>query len=602
MRRHGMLFAVALPLAALLLVPVRGDDPVPVPIKRPARPIAGGTTTTTNTQLTDESALKEVGLSATEAGPLIDYLKQRTLTEEDQHKIGEVIARFGADDFEERVKATADVERFGPAAIGPLKTAEKNTDAEVAYRARQALKRMEKVPHSRVAVATARALAKLKPDGAAAALLGFLPLADSDEVAEEIQVALVALAVRGGKAEPALVKALDDKSVLCRSAAYVALIEGGPAAERIRIKDAFPLVKAALAKEPDVDAKFRGTWALLLTSREKEFVPALIDMIPKLPRGRIWQLEEFLLQAAGDGKPNARFGKSEESLTKAKDAWAGWWKEKANGFDLVAFAFTPRITGYTDIIEQDVNFGRFQLVTLGPDQKEKVKIGAEGVNQLTYPTDVKKLPNGNYIIAEQNANRLTERDSTGRIVKSTSVNYPLNIDLVSDGGMVVVSRNQVVQYDKNMKQVWLYTRQQYDIMGGHRMPNGDVVFITQFNGNNQPNVFRVGAKDGKEVGKPLTLGRFQQYQSIDSVGDDKILVCESNRVVEYDLKTSKEVWKYDTNNASSCQRLPNGNTLIGFMYYGNGGSGRAIEVDPSGEIVWEYKSKDGLQAIRAVRR
>ena len=600
MRRHGMLFVVALPLVALLLVPVFGDDPIPVPIKRPARPPVGGTTAA-NAQLTDEGALKEAGLSATEAGPLIDYLKLRTLTDADQSKIGEVIARFGGDDYEERVKATEEVEKFGSAAIGPLKTAEKNTDPEIAYRARQALKRMEKVPHAAVAAAAARTLAKLKPSGAAAALIGFLPMADSDEVAEEIGAALVALAVADGKAEPALIKALDDKSVLRRSAAYVALIEGGPTTERIRIKDAFPLVKAAVAKEPDVDAKFRGMWALLLTSREKEFVPALIDLIPKLPRGRIWQLEEFLLQVAGADKPGARFGKSEESLAKAKAAWAAWWEKKGADFDLVKFAFTPRITGHTDIIEFDPNSGRCQLITLGPDEKVKVKMGAVGVNQLSWPSDVKKLPNGNYLIAEQNGSRVTERDSTGRIVKSTSVSQPLTIDLLADGGMVVVCRNQVVQYDKAMKQVWMYSRQQYDIMGGRRLPNGDIVFVTQFNGNNQPNIYRLGAKDGKEIGKPLTLGRVQQYQSIDVVGEDKIMVCEGNRVVEYDLKTSKEGWKFDVNSASSCQRLPNGNTLIGFLEY-NGTAGRAIEVDPSGEIVWEYRSKDSLQAIRAFRR
>ncbi|MBP3954206.1 PQQ-binding-like beta-propeller repeat protein [Gemmata sp. G18] len=600
MRRHGMLFVVALPLVALLLVPVFGDDPIPVPIKRPARPPVGGTTAA-NAQLTDEGALKEAGLSATEAGPLIDYLKLRTLTDADQSKIGEVIARFGGDDYEERVKATEEVEKFGSAAIGPLKTAEKNTDPEIAYRARQALKRMEKVPHAAVAAAAARTLAKLKPSGAAAALIGFLPMADSDEVAEEIGAALVALAVADGKAEPALIKALDDKSVLRRSAAYVALIEGGPTTERIRIKDAFPLVKAAVAKEPDVDAKFRGMWALLLTSREKEFVPALIDLIPKLPRGRIWQLEEFLLQVAGADKPGARFGKSEESLAKAKAAWAAWWEKKGAEFDLVKFAFTPRITGHTDIIEFDPNSGRCQLITLGPDEKVKVKMGAVGVNQLSWPSDVKKLPNGNYLIAEQNGSRVTERDSTGRIVKSTSVSQPLTIDLLADGGMVVVCRNQVVQYDKAMKQVWMYSRQQYDIMGGRRLPNGDIVFVTQFNGNNQPNIYRLGAKDGKEIGKPLTLGRVQQYQSIDVVGEDKIMVCEGNRVVEYDLKTSKEGWKFDVNSASSCQRLPNGNTLIGFLEY-NGTAGRAIEVDPSGEIVWEYRSKDSLQAIRAFRR
>ncbi len=605
MRRHGILFTIALPLVAVILVPVAGEDPAPPPpiIKRipPRLPIGG--TTPIGAQLNDADALKQAGLSASEATPLLEYLRSRTLTDADQSKIGEVIARFGADDFEDRVKATEEVEKFGPAAIGPLKSAEKNTDPEIAYRARQALKRMEKVPHAAVAAAAVRSLVKLKPKEAAAALIGFLPMADTDEVAEEIRIALIALAVVEGKAEPALVKALDDKSVLRRSAAYVALIEGGTPGERIRIKDAFPFVKEAVRKETDVDAKFRGTWAILLTTREKEFVPDLIEMIPKLPRGRIWQLEEFLLQVAGEGKPDARFGKSEESLTKAKDAWAAWWKKKSDGFDLVKFAFNPRITGFTDVIEYDQNYGRYRIVTLGPDQQVKSTIGAVGINQLSYPSDVKKLANGNFLIAEQNGNRITERDSTGRIVKTTNAVQPLSIDLLPEGGMVVVCRNQVVQYDKDMKQTWLFTRQQYDIMGGRRLPNGDVAFITQFTGNNQPNIYRLAAKDGKEVGKPLTTtGRYQQYQSIDATGDDKILVCDYNRVAEIDLKTGKEVWKHDITNPTSCQRLPNGNTLIAYMNNNNGNAGRVIEVDTTGDVVWEYESKDNMRPARALRR
>jgi outer membrane protein assembly factor BamB len=616
MRRFGPLCVLL--LAALVAVPAVGAEPPllppPPPGKVRVRPPIGGPvgpagTSTVAADVSDADALKQAGLSATEAAPLVEYLKMRTLTDRDQNKIGDVIKRFGADDFEERVKATEEVERFGPAAIGPLKTAERDADPEIAYRAKQALKRMEKVPHSQVAAAAVRALVKLKPKEAAAVLIGFLPMADTDDVAEEIRSALIALAVTDGKPEPALVAALDDKSVLRRAAAYVALVEGGDPAERVRIKEAFPLVKSAVRKEPDVDAKFRGLWALLMTSREKEFVPDLIDLIPQLPRGRIWQLEEFLLLLAGDTKPDAKFGKSAEQLTKAKDAWAGWWAKKGGTLDLVKFDFKPRVTGYTDVIEYDYRgYGVYRVVTLGPDLKEKVKIGGTGVAQINYPSDVKKLPNGNYLIAEQNGNRLTERDSTGKIGKQTSVTQPLSIDLLPEGGAVVVCRNQVVQFNKDMEQVWAFQRQQYDIMGGRRLPGGDVVFVT--NTVQGQNCFRVSAaqveKDGKkvwevkEVGKPLTLGRIMQFQSIDATGPDRIMVCEGNRVIEYDLKTGKDVWKHDVNSPTSCQRLPNGNTLITLI--NQPPNGKVLEIDTTGETVWEYESKDGLRSARAYRR
>ena len=67
------------------------------------------------------------------------------------------IKRFGVDDFDERVRATEAIVSFGPAAIGPLRAASRDSDPEVAFRARQALKRLETVPHTAVAAAAVRA-------------------------------------------------------------------------------------------------------------------------------------------------------------------------------------------------------------------------------------------------------------------------------------------------------------------------------------------------------------------------------------------------------------------------------------------------------------
>lgn len=623
MRRIGLTFAFTVPLLVMSFLTAIADElPVPAqPVDPPAKVAKGkiGKAKGAGAKVggaqpvlaaNDADALKQANLSADDAKSLIEYLKSRTLNDIDQTKIGDVIKKFGADDFDERVKATEEIVKFGTAAIGPLKAAERDSDPEVAYRARLTLKHMEKVPHSQVSSAAVRALVKLKPKEAAAVLIGFLPMADSDEVADDIRAALVQLAVLDGKPDPALVAALEDKNVTRRLAAYLALTEGGDPAERVRIKEAFPLVKAAVRKETDTDAKFRALFALMLTTREGEFVPDLIDMIPKLPRGRIWQLEEFLLQYAGATKPDVRFGRDDQ-LTKAKDAWAAWWTKTGSKQDLVKFAFKPRITGFTDIVEYDQRgYGMYRVVTLGPDLKEKAKVGGTGVNQLQYPTDSKKLANGNYIIAEMNASRLTERDSTGKILKTTNIAAPLCIEPLPDGGMVVVCRNQIIQYDKDGKQLWTHQRNQYDIMTGCRMPGGDIVFVTNtFQGGN---CFRISAKevekDGnkswevKAVGKPVALGRVQQYQTMDATADDKVLVCEFNRVAEYEIKDDKvkEVWKYESNNPTSCQRLPNGNTLVTLI--NNGTGGKVLEIEPNGDVVWEYESKDGLRAARAYRR
>ncbi len=608
----GFAFALASP----------DDQPIENPLARPVRKrpkIAPQPTDRPAAALSDAEALTKAKLNPDDGQQLLEYLKQRTLTDADQTKIGGIIARFGADDFEEREKAAQEILAYGSAAIGPLKKAERDSDPEIAYRARYALRRLETIPHAAVAAAAVRAVARLKPDGAAAVLIGFLPVADSEPLMDTIRQALVELAVNNGKAEPALLAALADPLPLRRAAAYVALTNGGNPNERIRIKDAYPKVREAVLKESDPEAKFTGLWALALTTREKEYIPELVRMIPTLSRGRIWQLEELLLALAGTHPKDGRFLKSPESLAKTRDVWLAWWKEKGASLDFAALDFKPRVQGLTDIIEMDYRgYGQGRIVCLGPDLKEKWAI--TGVNN---PTDMRVAANGNIWVVESNNNLITERTTTGEVIsRRNAFQQPLNLDFTPDGGMIVVCRNNILCWDKDGRQVWSYPRNNYDIMAGRLLPNGEVLFLTnlyqQPNAPRNPNSFRIGGRgndagkelpDTKDEKRRLSLGWIQQLQCIDVVGDDRILVCERevlangqqiDRVSEYEFKTGKQTWKYDCplNSApTSAQRLPNGNTLISLM-----NQNRVIEVDPSGEIVWEHQAKDGLRVGRAYRR
>ena len=155
-------------LAIWLVAAANPQIPAPVPAagKQAVKVGAAKGTLTAEPTVSDEEALKLAGLSADDGPRLVEYLKQRTLSDADRGKITAIIKRFGADDFEDRLKATQEIELYGPAAVGPLKTAERDSDPEIAYRAKAALKRMAKIPHSTVAAAAVRAIVKLKPPGA----------------------------------------------------------------------------------------------------------------------------------------------------------------------------------------------------------------------------------------------------------------------------------------------------------------------------------------------------------------------------------------------------------------------------------------------------
>jgi outer membrane protein assembly factor BamB len=606
-----------LPLAALCLVglllealPAWGQRPA-IRVIRSARagvaPARAGEVVDQATA--DQRALDAAGLKADSPAGLLKYIRLRTLSDSDLSKIQAVIKRLGSDDFEERVKASNEVEHFGPAAVGPLRTAaealnrpDANTDYEIAYRASECLRRMEKVPHAAVSAAVVRALAKSKPPGTAAALLAFLPLADDEAVADSIRATLIAVAVREGRAEPALVAALADPVPVRRAAAAVALLKGGAP------KETYAKVTAATKAEKDPETKFRMLHALLMVSREKEAVGQLIDLLPELPRGRLWQAEDYLRQLAGSDAPTAVLGKSKESLAQAREAWRGWWANASAKTDLEKFAYTPRISGQTLLVLMDTQFGRAgAVVELGPDMKERWRITG-----LANPSDAQRLPDGTVAIAEQSSNRVTVRDTHGAVRAVRTIGganriygNPQHVQRLANGNLLVVCRNLIVEFKKDKdEEVMRYVRPNngYNIAAAHRLANGQTVVLLQ-----QSNSQCIFLDDkGKEIpGKTLKTGtpNYRTAHIAPTADANRVLITEMNQVVEYDLKTGKPVWSKQLNLPLSAQRLPNGNTLI-VTTSGPNNASRLVELAPDGEEVWSYQPTEphGLQVFRAYRR
>lgn len=555
-------------------------------------------TSSSQPTLSDDQLLAKVRLDPKDGKALLEFIRHRTLKEDELEQLQKIIKRFGADAFEERIKAVRQVERFGAAALGPLKAAIKDSDPEVSYRAQQALQRLETIPQTQVMAAVIRALVQQKPPGTTAALLAYVPLAAEEEILlTALREALTTLAVGpDGKADPALLAALEDRHPLRRKLAMLALIEGGPADRTIRVPDAYPRVRQAARQETHLETRFAVLWTLLLITRQNEFLPDLLALIPSLPRGHLWQLEDLLLQLTDhQPPPGGRFLKDPASLAKARDAWLQWWKEKGQHLDLATFRYQPRIQGITAIVEVDVRgYAQGRAFVLGPDMRE-----SRSVTGLNYPCDMKLLPNGHILVAEMNTSRVVEFDANGTQVRAQFINQqPFALEILENGDIQVICRNNVYLFDKQWKQKQLYSRPNYDIVAGCRLPSGETLLIR--NVAQGSTGFRIDAQF-KELRDTHSFARMNHLQNVEPIDNERILVCEYNRVAEYNLKTGKLLWHYNCNNPNSAQRLPNGNTLITLM--NDQPNGRVIELDPSGEIVWEYQPKDpGLRPIRAWRR
>jgi HEAT repeats len=271
----------------------------------------------------DEEALKAAKV-ATDGPGLVDYFRKRLPREADEKRIAELVRQLGDDSFQAREKAAADLVAIGQAALVQLRQAENSADAEVKRRAHECAEKIERAAGPDVTGAAVRVLVARAPEGACAALLDFLPAAG--EATEDVLAALAAVGVKGGKADPALAAALQDKVAAKRAAAAVVLGRSGPAEQRDVVRK--------LLGDDDALVRLRAAQGLL-AARDKEAVPALVALLGEAPPAIAQEAEDVLHWLAGDQAPKGvALGEDKATRTKCREAWAGWWKQHGDALDL----------------------------------------------------------------------------------------------------------------------------------------------------------------------------------------------------------------------------------------------------------------------------
>jgi hypothetical protein len=539
----------------------------------------------------DAKFLADAKLTADDPVGLVKYFRTRTLSEEDLTKIKAVIQRMGDEDFEVRVKASKEAEAFKIAAIGPLRHAAiSDPDPEVQYRALETLRRIENVSHAMVAAAATRALVKLKHAEATGVLLGFLPMADSVMVEDEIRIGLKTLAIQNQKADAVLVEGLKNPNAVRRAAAASALIEAS--FEQNALQDEVrALVVPMLKSEKDSEGKFRVAFLYATKGRNPDAVMSLVETMPDLSRGRIWQVEDILLQLAGSKTPKVKLGPDRTALEKGRDDWLKWMKETLKPEDYAAFNYQPKTEGKLHLLMLDQNGYMAKIVELGPDLRQRWKVSG-----IYAPADFEFLPNGKLEYFESNYSRMTEVDlKTGaRTQKQLPASQPLSMQRLDNGHLLVATRNAVMEYDAAMKQVSAWGRNNGDVLYAGKRRSGPVVVLVQ----NSPNLLRLDDKF-KELPDPVKTGQPTYQAKMELLPNDRVLITEQEKVAEYDLKQKdpKPVWQFAVQNCTCVQRLPNGSTLIV-----DSNSRTVKEVAEDKTTLWQYTAPDSQQVMRAYRR
>lgn len=179
----------------------------------------------------DPASADEARLRAAKIEPdgpaLLEFLRQRTLTDKERDKIQAQIRALGHDSFQVREQAQKDLIARGETVRPALEQALKNSDLEVVNRAKVCLTHIGKNAEGILMPAIFRLVTLRRPAGAVEVLLAYLAAGPDEKTAREARSALAALAFRDGKPEPILVQALEDKDPHRRAAAAAVLQRDG---------------------------------------------------------------------------------------------------------------------------------------------------------------------------------------------------------------------------------------------------------------------------------------------------------------------------------------------------------------------------------------
>lgn len=492
-------------------------------------------------------------------------IRRHTPTPELRRKVEALLVQLGDDAFFTREAADTELHRLGRIALPQLREAASNHDAEVARRARRLIERLESDPKSQLSRAAVRLVALRKPAGAAAALLDYSPLAEEENLRDDVTNALTALAVRQGQLETALLHGLTDRRPHFRSLAAEALAQGGGkagcAAVRKRLGDEVASVRLRIA-------------LALARSGEKDGVPVLIDLLPLLSDEEIGAAEEALYQLAGDTAPETPDDKKQR-----RDAWAAWWKNNGERADLRRLK-NPTELGYTLLCDT----GKNCIFEIDRHGKERWRIGG-----LLLPSDAVVVPGNRVLVAEYLANRVTERDLTGKILWQKNINEPNGVQRLPNGNTFLVSRQgAILEVDRAGKEVYRLQNVPHDVRAAHRTPQGTIVYLT-------PKGECVYADTtGKRLKSFDTHHLPSDVNGLQVLPNGHILVSpqQGDKLVEYSGE-GKKIREIRAPQAATAMGLANGNYLVASYL-----AQRVYEVNRGGRIVWEYKNAGHVYQAR----
>jgi hypothetical protein len=270
-------------------------------------------------QAAEDAGVLEAARVPTDGPGLVRFLRKQILTPADERHVGALVRQLASRTFKVRDGAAVELIARGPAVLPLLRRAPEGPDLESRRRLQRCIETLEKTPWAKVGAAAARRLKALRPEGACAALLTFLPFA-GEEAEEEMLAALLALGGHAGKPDPAFAAALQDAAPSRRAAAALVLARHGD----VRQRDA---VRRVLQGDLYLSVRLRAAEGLLQVG-EAAPVPVLLAVLAEGSGDLAQRAEDLLLWVAGEKGPGVPLGTEPAERRKAYAAWQAWWQER----------------------------------------------------------------------------------------------------------------------------------------------------------------------------------------------------------------------------------------------------------------------------------
>src|SRR6185437_12863947 len=270
-----------------------------------------------------------------------------------------------------------------------------------------------------------------------------------------------------------------------------------------------------------------------------------------------------------------------------RTAWVTWWRTQGDRVDLTPLKRQEPPHGRTVVCEYDSSEQGGRVWEWGRGGERRWEIA-----RLEGPNDVQVLPGGRVLIAERNANRVTEREHQCKILwQHRASGNPIACQRLPNGNTLVATFSELYEVDREQQRVFTHT-QRTAFRHAVTLPNGHIVFIT-----GSGLVVELDAAGKREIRsiRPADHAKgAKHWASVEPLPNGRYLLAlgGANRVIEIDT-AGKIHWQCSVPSAVFATRLPNGHTLAASF------EGRyVIEIDRAGKEVRKQSLRGRPFAVR----